>query len=375
MPAAQTIKQAKASFAARGRPSLNLQEQRQLERGLELEQRAERAKEQEKRRAAAAKKRAENEKKGKSEREKTLLGTQRRKDRFGYVSSQFHLGAFLVGGKNNKAEKHVQEEEEEEEDLFGDDGLDDEVMLNALNAPNHAAEHAKSDSVVERTAMPPPAIIRRSQSAPIMDDLMGDFWDDMESSTQIARELSGNEVDGELEMEMEKTGKSTSTRSASFGSIDFDLTAEDLDDLDPPRKEERTMPSNKTMTPPPPPPPKVMMPPPAIPTRQIPRNEKNPIQPPPSRSSKPLQPSAPKASNNMMQPPLPKPISAMPPPARTFPKMPPPAKPVARATIPNPEFSTSETPTPQIPIMPPPPRRLQDQPSQPPKSRTAIKGT
>ncbi|CZT16897.1 uncharacterized protein RCC_02732 [Ramularia collo-cygni] len=223
MAGAQTIKQAKASFAARGRPSLNAQEQRQLERGLELEQRAERAKEQEKRRVAAAKKRAENERKGQNDRQRALLGTQRRKDRFGYVSSQFHLGAFLNKKKVEVEETVVEEEDVDEEDLFGDDGLDDEVMLNALDAP---VEHARSDSVVMMPVLAPPTI-RRWQSAPVVEDL-DRLWDDLESSTQIARELAGNEDD------MEMPVKSASTRSASFGSLDFDLTADDLDQLDPP---------------------------------------------------------------------------------------------------------------------------------------------
>lgn len=259
MPPAQTIKQAKASFSARGRPSLTAKEQRQLARSLELEQRAERAKEQAKRKAAAAKKRAENEVKGRSVEERDArLGTQRRKDRFGHVSSQFHLGAFLRRERVKGDLEMVMDEgyggagkdkeTEKEDDYFGDDDLDDEVMMNALDAPCN--EHVKSDSVVQMSP-PPRPLIQRSPFAPLMED-MGDFWDDLESSTQIARELGGTEAKSEFELEM--SGKSTSTRSASFGSLDFDLTAEDLDQLDPPRVpvlEARLSEKKESMPPPP----------------------------------------------------------------------------------------------------------------------------
>lgn len=364
MPAAQTIRQAKASFAARGRPSLNAQEQRQLERGLELEQRAEKAKEAERRRAAAAKKRAENESKSKHDREKALLGTQRRKDRFGYVSSQFHMGAFLVGGGKRKVEedKELPRQKDDEDDLFGDDGLDDEVMLNALDAP--PAEHAKSDSAMFIPVIAPPTM-KRSQSAPVMDDLMDDFWDDMETSTQIARELGDSEVKADMEMEM--TGKSRSTRSASFGSVDFDLTAEDLDHLDPPRKEE-IMPVKMIATPLPPPAKKeLLMPPPAVPTRPIQHT-------PQSRMSK-VQPPQSKSSTTTMRPPSSKPASAMPPPSKSVQKMPPPMKPAAKPPISNPQISTTvNAPQPQKAAILPPSRRLQHHVPQQTKSRAVIKG-
>ena len=91
----QTIKQAKAAYKSRGQPSLTEKEKRQLDCAIELDRRAWRSKEADKRKAEAAKKRLENEQKQKEELERLRLGSQRRCDRFGYKSSQMHLGAFL----------------------------------------------------------------------------------------------------------------------------------------------------------------------------------------------------------------------------------------------------------------------------------------
>jgi hypothetical protein len=363
---AQTIKQAKASYASRGRPSLNAKEQKQLERSLELEQRAEKAKEQEKRRAAAAKKRAENENRSKAERERSFLGTQRRKDRFGYVSSQFHLGAFLVGGgmggKSVGEDDTVMREEDfgEEDDLFGDEELDDQDMLNALDVPvtGQMSEHAKSDSAVFMPPPPVPPTIRRSQSAPVLED-MGDFWDDLESSTQIARELGDD-------AEVRLAEKTTSTRSASFGSGEFDLTAEDLDQLDPPEIIQQEFPSAKTA-----------MSPPAPVLKQVAKAISAPPQSP--------------SPNIATYKPAPRYVPHMPPPARPITTMPPPARPVPTVGLsakPAVKPTTSNSNKAQIfPIgkepqqtsvskarPPPPPRRPQDTAPQQTNARNAIKG-
>ena len=95
----QTIKQAKASYKSRNTPTLSEREKKQLERSIELDRRACRAKESEKRKVEAAKKRAEKERKEREERDKRQMGSQRRCDRFGFRGSQMHLGAFVKRAK------------------------------------------------------------------------------------------------------------------------------------------------------------------------------------------------------------------------------------------------------------------------------------
>ncbi|KAK4504556.1 hypothetical protein PRZ48_005472 [Zasmidium cellare] len=237
MPAickAQTTKQAKASFKARGRPSLSDAEQRQLERSIELEQRAERSKEAEKRRAEATRKRAENAKRERSARERGQLLSQRRCDKFGFKASQFHLGAFF-GKPGNEAVVGQVRQADQEEDVFGDEDLDDEELFKALESANprksqpDTKQAPKSDAVL----MPPPprpqpVALNRSHTepTPAVDHDLGSFWDDLESSTQIARELNSDSPKREKHLE---------SKAGSFSSEDFDLTAEDLDELDPPK--------------------------------------------------------------------------------------------------------------------------------------------
>lgn len=272
MPAivkAQTTRQAKASFKARGRPSLSAQEQRQLERAIELEDRAERAKEADKRRAEAARKRAETLKKDKSERERGQLLSQRRCDKFGFKASQSHLGAFF--GKNGM-QKKPSKVDEAPEDVFEDDGLDDEELLQALEQPKaepkppNANQVPKSDAVL----MPPPSrpITTTSVKLSIPEPTSADydlrsFWDELESSTQIARELST--VSPEQR-------KASETRASSFNSEDFDLTAEDLDELDPPKPATpRAVKAQRAMPPPalPAKPQAKAMPPPPVPAKRL----------------------------------------------------------------------------------------------------------
>ena len=262
MPAiskALTSKQAKAAFKARGRPTLSEKESRQLERALELERRAEAAKEAEKRRAEAAKKRAEKDKVDARERDKDRLGTQRRKDRFGFKASQFHLGAFF-GKQNEKKPEETVLEDDEDEESFGDDDLDDEVLLSALDVPTPEVQAADRTNVSmhpmsDTALMPPPPLPRsgaslqrsKTESSLDMGEDLDSFWDDLDSSTQIARELDTGTVNDAQPREVS---------SESFSSGDFDLTAEDLDELDPPKPSvaASNVPAQRTMLPPPAPP-------------------------------------------------------------------------------------------------------------------------
>lgn len=243
MPAickAQTTKQAKASFKARGRPSLSDAEQRQLVRAIELEERAERSKEAEKRRAEAARKRSEQGKREKAEREKSQLLSQRRRDKFGFKASQFHLGAFF--GKPMAEATSGKVQYTAQDDVYEDDGLDDEELLEAVETASSNKSQPKQVPKSDFMLMPPPprpqpATLKRSSTepTPVIDQDLGNFWDDLESSTQIARELNSDSPNEQQAPEL---------KAGSFSSEDFDLTAEDLDELDPPRPAVRTTDEN-----------------------------------------------------------------------------------------------------------------------------------
>lgn len=231
----QTIKQAKASFKARGRPTLSEREARQLERAIELEQRAERAQEAEKRRAAAAKLRSEREKRAETHRQQqqVQLGTQRRCDRFGYKSSQFHLGAFfgMESAANTTSTSTTKttttmttmsgQGVNDDRDGFGDDDLDDESLLGACDGPATvqtsvpAAQMSKpSAAITVQTSvpaaqmskpsaamlMPPPplpgASVQTAKTKPAreLEEDFGDLFDHLDSCSQIARSLGGPAV-------------------------------------------------------------------------------------------------------------------------------------------------------------------------------------
>ncbi|UJO16872.1 uncharacterized protein CLAFUR5_04140 [Fulvia fulva] len=296
MPAivkAQTTKQAKAAYKARGRPTLSDKESRQLQRAIQLEERAEKAREAEKRRTEAAKKRAEKERPAKGD---ARLGSQRRTDKFGFVASQFHLGNFFGKprmpsevAKAGGAGSGVMPRDVDTEDEFGSEDLDDDTLLKALDSPEAKKRSVVSPGVMKRSdalSMPPPprpvvmasvqarvpvAVSRSSGMAiappsrpslpnypqttpngttkpgvvsrhpaalmpppprpfvgtskarpvpkPIVQEDFASFWDELDSSTQVARDLEGPVED---------------KRTDSFCSGDFDMTEEELDELMPP---------------------------------------------------------------------------------------------------------------------------------------------
>jgi hypothetical protein len=244
----QTIKQAKAAYKSKGQPLLSDREQRQLQRAVELERRAWHNKEQEKRKAGALRKRQEKERREKEELAKVQMGTQRRCDRFGYKSSQMHLGAFFGKPRNALAQK---ENLEQEEETFGDDGVDDESLLEVLESPKgaentrvvatHPHPHAKSDGGVTNAVMAGNApTLQRSKTEPshILAEDLNSFWDELGSSTQIAREL-----DDPLQ-------PSAKVCSASFSSGDFDITAEEIEETMSHKIETKSQTDRKLMPPP-----------------------------------------------------------------------------------------------------------------------------
>ena len=247
-PVAQTIKQAKAAYKAKGQPTLTDKEKRQLDRAIELDRRAWRTKKGDKRKVEAAKKKVEKEKKQKDELEKIRLGTQRRCDRFGYKSSQMHLGAFSGKPKEQAAATEVVPrpiDEASEEDSFGDDSLDDETLLDATSyALGHTTisisgreAQLNSKHATHFTTSIAQSSTHRSSLMAVID--LESFWQELDSSTQIARDLASEESS---KQEMKSTSK-----ASSFSSGGFDLTIEDMEQLDPPKDK-----GDRRLMPPPP---------------------------------------------------------------------------------------------------------------------------
>ncbi|KAG8627188.1 hypothetical protein KVT40_004671 [Elsinoe batatas] len=116
----QTAKQAKAAFKTRGATYVSEAEKKRLERGAELLRRANRIKAQE-----AKKKEWQNKQaKDASKQNEVNLSSQRRLDKFGYASSQFHLGKFFKSAPNtidNVTKIEVQEQTEMADDTDPED--------------------------------------------------------------------------------------------------------------------------------------------------------------------------------------------------------------------------------------------------------------
>ena len=252
----QTIKQAKAAYKSRGQPSLTEKEKRQLDRAVELDRRAWRSKESDKRKAEAARKKAENDSKQKEELERLRLGSQRRCDRFGYKSSQMHLGAFL--GKPKAQTVEIKQNSstiggESESESFGDDDLDDETLLDAITDTEQPIMHYANPRLAHPLTNTAPTSIHQSKMtstyqhtmnipAPAMEDY-DTLWEDLDSSTQIARDLAIDEP--------QQSNQQTSSKASSFSSGDFDLTIEDMDELDPPPPVPSKLEQDKKLMPPP----------------------------------------------------------------------------------------------------------------------------
>ena len=207
---AQTIKQAKASYKARGRPTLTIAEKRQLERDAELERRASRVQESSKKRSEAAKKRAAAAKRDRELEAKFRLASQRRTDRFGYLCSQLHMGAFFTsvdsGGKGQRAREDASPPLWNEAETFGDDDVDDEALLELLKIHPSLATYPSAQAMQETSLT--------------VDE--SSLWEDLDSSTQIQRDLAKDARSPRHECTR------PSFDSDDFGS-DLDLTVEDVE--------------------------------------------------------------------------------------------------------------------------------------------------
>ena len=264
MPQATTIKQAKAAYKSRSEQQpLTEREQKQLERGLQLDRRAWALREREKNKLDLAKKRLAQEKAQRDEERR--LGTQRRNDKFGFKSSQFHLGAFFrkpgAGGQGGEGRKDCAEGAggreaehdskgtdsvienvqfgEEDEDEYED--LDDESLLEALQSPEVArisnAPPVDQSKPVNSMRTPPrpdaawsTMSVARVSSEPTDPDL--EWQDFLESSTQIAREIEAETPKSPC-VETRRPSVQETPRMGSFSSGSFELTEDDFEQLDP----------------------------------------------------------------------------------------------------------------------------------------------
>lgn len=255
-----TIKQAKASFKSRNNCPITDQEKRQLQRGIELDRRARWTKEKEKRKTEAQKEKAE---KDKSQKHSVVLSTQRVGDRFGFKSSQRHLGAFFGGGAKaeragEQVEPHgkigdeIEVAQEDVDDGFGGNELDDDSLLEAFDSPQVVVSPSDTTKSARDPFSKPPSPSKKVKASPIKatpltpptpEDDLSWFEDDLASSTQIARDLDTPETSP-----VEENKEDVCT--ASFGSGDFDLAPEEIDMLDPPKPTEAEQ-DRMTMPPPP----------------------------------------------------------------------------------------------------------------------------
>lgn len=252
-PHAQTLRQAKAAYKARTQAQLSDKERKQLERSLELDRRAWRLKEAEKRKTEAAKKRAEKEK---EERENIRLGSQRRCDKFGYKSSQMHLGAFL--GRPKMVEAVVQREntyleaKEVDEEEFEDSEVDDETLLDALECTPVKQSHIPHTKPTETAArsLNPTVVTPSTTTEEALDLESDDFsFDDFCSSTQIARDL---EPEPALPTAQISAAPAADSRTDDDFD-DFEMTADDLVELDTTTTTKKASQDRRLMPPPPPP--------------------------------------------------------------------------------------------------------------------------
>ncbi|KAK6001697.1 hypothetical protein QM012_002187 [Aureobasidium pullulans] len=224
----QTLKQAKAAFKARGSTFVTDTEKRQLERGAVLLQRAERIKESETRRKEVLKKKSLQDAKATKA---CLLGTQRVNDKFGHQRSQFHLGAFL---KPKAAVPAITPaplpvlQEESVTEPWEDDGVDDDTLLDwagespvtTLKAPSAQAPSQQTPSKTHGEVKHQLELV-----SPSTTDEFGSWGDLLDGSPQLARDLT---------VPRKPTPSTTRSfdRIPSFTSADFDLSADDLEELD-----------------------------------------------------------------------------------------------------------------------------------------------
>jgi len=195
----QTIKQAKKAFKGRGLFHLDDKQRKQLERGAELLERADRIKQAELKKKDWLKKRLREE----AEEKKTseLLGSQLRLDKFGHASSQFHLGRFFRTGRGNsvaaKPDSGTDTDEHQTmrpaQDMVGENVLaceseNTEAMMNNINNVDIdrkiGGTATSSDAENHATVSIPLAKSGSESSFPSFSSADG-FFDDLDAETVL----------------------------------------------------------------------------------------------------------------------------------------------------------------------------------------------
>nr|POE62963.1 hypothetical protein CFP56_03866 [Quercus suber] len=235
MVKAQTIKQAKAAFKARNYNPLSDRLERQIERSIELDNRARRSKEQEKRKAEAIARRKEKERHAREEQKCASVSEQRSCDKYGYESSQYHLEAFFPTGKtgfpghiisrqvqgcNNQGDYAINEE------LKGDDSFDliqDSVAMPV--PPKLMLSCPKSDQVSVESFYTSFGLTKKATRV---------LTDQDENDATLVREHGSKTHNVKEPQRCDSTMDSSNGCKVSFGSVDsdFDLTVEDVEALE-----------------------------------------------------------------------------------------------------------------------------------------------
>lgn len=221
----QTTKQAKAAHKARNRVGISETQRKQLERDSLLHRRAWASKERDKGHDVAAQNRAE-----KLQREQAALsdaarfGTQRRLDKFGHKSSQFHLNAFFHHGTS--VGRHVPSRDE----AFDAD-FDEDAVLALLKTPAGCTD--KSTDVCSTAAVIKTVdCLAAEETCKFEHHDMEDMWQEFDSSTQIARDLNNGGVQDDSRVSRASSNTSAASDSDLFEQniTSFDMTEIPLDE-------------------------------------------------------------------------------------------------------------------------------------------------
>lgn len=253
----QTLRQAKAAYKARGQPTLTDREKRQLDRSAELDRRAWRIKEAEKRKAEVAKRRQETEQQERVERE-NMRRIGRKSDKFGFLGSQMHLGAWFGDRSGEGAENTLSAVDDRspaanrgsEDEWVGDGGVDDQTLLSVLSVASETETyatiaHGDSAHQVTKQHTHSQAQIQRAGTRPglLVENDFTNFLDELDSSTQIARELASDDDS--------KMVPAAASHQPPLTSDDFDLSVQDLEEIASSSGTHRTVEDDKTLMPPP----------------------------------------------------------------------------------------------------------------------------
>jgi len=311
----QTAKQAKAAFKARGSIHVSSAERRKLERGAQLLERADRLKTQERRKKEWVKKKEEQGAQQKPEEDSKVLGSQLRLDKFGYKSSQFHLGRFFGPPKAQAQAPNLSPVKEEPND-------------------ENMAEYEDDDDFDEATMLGLDPSNRNLHDSDQTAHVANDWTEFLESSTQIARELSDETSEQPM---IPNKPKKQSGRSRSLVSIPSWNSDEAFDDEDLAALENQLASvhrQNQTDKD------KLLMPPPKMPApSNLPTSEVLP----PSKASGPGMLPPPRPTIRMQTPPKPSALGMPPPPKPSTLAMPAPHRPSTIEKPPRPIRSASGT--------------------------------